>query len=179
MSTAVPYPAQLGFEGGLHIARWRPLVQWLLAIPQLLIAAALGQLRNVLTLISLFTVLFTKQIPRSLFDVIAMTYRYEWRATSYALFLREDYPPFDFQPAANDDGVDPHAVLALTYPETLNRWKPLYKWFLAIPHYVVLVGLMVAAAFVIRPALGVEALSTRLRDEWSFDRRRSRRMDGG
>jgi hypothetical protein len=95
------------------------------------------------------------------------------------LFLREDYPPFDFQPAANDDGVDPHAVLALTCPETLNRWKPLCKWFRAIPHYVVLVGLMVAAAFVIRPALGVEALSTRLRDEWSFDRRRSRRMDGG
>jgi hypothetical protein len=52
MSTAVPYPAQLGFEGGLHIARWRPLVQWLLAILQLLIAAALGQLRSVLTLMS-------------------------------------------------------------------------------------------------------------------------------
>jgi Domain of unknown function (DUF4389) len=40
-------------------------------------------------------------------------------------------------------------VLTLTYPESLNRWKPLYKWFLAIPHYVVLIGLMVAAAFVV------------------------------
>jgi Domain of unknown function (DUF4389) len=149
MSTAIPYPAQLGLEGGLHIARWRPLVQWLLAIPQLLIAAALGQVRNVLTLISFFTVLFTEQIPRSLFDMIAMTYRYEWRATSYALFLRADYPPFDFQPAANDDGVDPHTVVTLTYPESLNRWKPLYKWFLAIPHFLMLMGLMVAAVFVV------------------------------
>jgi hypothetical protein len=121
----------------------------LLAIPQLLIAGALGMLRNVLTLVTFFTVLFTKQIPRSIFDVITMTYRYEWRVTSYALFLREDYPPFDFQPAAADDGVDPHAVVTLSYPESLDRWKPLYKWFLAIPHVVVLVGLMVAAIFVI------------------------------
>jgi hypothetical protein len=149
MSTAAPYPAQLGFEGGLHIARWRPLVQWLLAIPQLLIVAVLGQLRNVLTLISFFTVLFTKQIPRSLFDVIAMTYRYEWRVTSYALFLRADYPPFDFRPASDDDGGDPHTLVTLTYPESLNRWMPLYKWFLAIPHYLVLFGLMVAAVFVV------------------------------
>jgi hypothetical protein len=149
MATTLPYPVQLGFEGGLQIARWRPLVQWLLAIPQLLIAAALGQVRNILTLISFFTVLFTKHIPRSLFDMIAMTYRYEWRTTSYAFFLREDYPPFDFQPAASDDGVDPHTMVTLTYPETLNRWAPLYKWFLAIPHFVVLVGLIVAAVFVV------------------------------
>jgi hypothetical protein len=149
MATALPYPVQLGFEGGLQIARWRPLVQWLLAIPQLLIAAALGQVRNILTLISFFTVLFTKHIPRSLFDMIAMTYRYEWRTTSYAFFLREDYPPFDFQPAASDDGVDPHTMVTLRYPETLNRWAPLYKWFLAIPHYVVLLGLIVASVFVV------------------------------
>jgi hypothetical protein len=115
----------------------------------LLIASALVSLRSVLTLVTFFTVLFTKQIPRSIFDVIAMTYRYEWRVTSYALFLRESYPPFDFQPAADDDGVDPHTAVTLTYPEVLNRWMPLYKWFLAIPHYVVLLGLLVAAACVI------------------------------
>lgn len=79
MSRTTPYPAQLGFEGGPQVARWRPLVQWLLATPQLLIAGALGMVRNVLTLISFFTVLFTKHIPRPLFDVIAMTYRYDWR----------------------------------------------------------------------------------------------------
>lgn len=149
MSTAIPYSAQLGFEGGRRIARWRPLVQWLLAIPHLLIASALVSLRSVLTLVTFFTVLFTKKIPRSIFDVIAMTYRYEWRVTSYALFLRENYPPFDFQPAADDDGVDPHTVVTLTYPQVLNRWMPLCKWFLGIPHYVVLLCLVVAAAFVI------------------------------
>src|SRR3712207_8911377 len=54
-----------------------------------------------LTLVSFFAVLFTKTIPRSLFNLTAMTFRYEWRATSYALFLHEDYPPFDFQPGAD------------------------------------------------------------------------------
>ena len=149
MSMAVSYPVQLEFHGDPHIARWRPLVQWLLAIPQLLIVNVLSSLRNVLTLISFFTVLFTKTIPRPLFDLTAMTLRYEWRALSYALFLHEDYPPFDFQPTADDDGVEPHTAVSLTYPEELGRWKPLYKWFLAIPHYVVLLALAIASVFVV------------------------------
>jgi hypothetical protein len=136
-------------RGDRQIARWRPLVQWLLAIPHLLIAYALSSLRSVLTLIAFFAVLFTRRIPRPLFDAIAMTFRYEWRATSYALFLHDDYPPFDFQPAADDDGADPHTVVTFTYPEQMSRWKPLYKWLLAIPHYFVLLALTIAAVFVV------------------------------
>jgi len=147
MSVSMPYPTQVEFHADRHIARWRPLVQWLLAVPQLMIASALRTLRQVLTLISLFTVLFTETIPRPLFDMIATTYRYEWRAFSYALFLHDDYPPFDFQPASTDDGVEPHTSLAIAYPEHLNRWKPLYKWLLAVPHYVVVVVLAVGAVF--------------------------------
>ena len=149
MSMYTPYPAQVEFHADRQIRQWRPLVQWILAVPHLLIARALSTLRSVLTLISFFAVLFTEQIPRPLFDVIAMTYRYEWRAMSYALFLHEDYPPFDFEPASDDDGVEPHTSLSITYPERLGRWKPLYKWFLAIPHYIVLVGLMIGAVFAV------------------------------
>ena len=148
MAMSVPYPVQLDFQAERHMARWRPLVQWLLAVPHLMVAYALSSLREVLTLISLFTVLFTKRIPRPLFDTIAMTHRYEWRAYSYALFLHEDYPPFDFQPAATDDGVEPHTAVTFTYPEELSRWQPLYKWLLAVPHYLVLIGRVIAAIFV-------------------------------
>jgi hypothetical protein len=106
-------------------------------------------LRGILILFSLFTVLFTERIPRPLFDMITTTYRYEWRALSYALFMHQDYPPFDFEPAAVDDGIEPHTTLSIAYPEHLDRWKPLYKWFLAIPHYLVLAVLAVGAVLAV------------------------------
>jgi Domain of unknown function (DUF4389) len=145
VSMSAPYPLQLELHADRHITRWRPLVQWLLAIPHLLIAWALRSLRQVLTLISLFTVLFTTKVPRPLFDAIVMTYRYEWRAMSYVLFMHQDYPPFDFDLSTEDDGVEPHTSLRLSYPEHLERWKPLYKWFLAIPQYIALAVLCIAA----------------------------------
>ena len=149
MAVSSPYPTNLEFHADAHIARWRPLVQWLFAIPQLLIADVLSTLRGVLTLVSFFTVIFTKRIPRPLFDAIAMTFRYEWRSISYALFLHEDYPPFDFHPSAEDDGVEPHTTVNFVYPEELSRWQPLVKWFLAIPHYFVLAALFIASIFVV------------------------------
>jgi len=145
MSTPAPYPLQLEFHADRRITRWRPLVQWLLAIPHLMVAWALRFLRQALTVISFFTVLFAQRIPRPVFDAIVMTYRYEWRAMSYAFFMHEDYPPFDFDLTSDDDGAEPHTSLQLTYPEHLERWKPLYKWFLAIPQYVVVVALAIAA----------------------------------
>lgn len=149
MATATVHAANVQFNADRRIARWRPLVQWLLAVPHLVVANALSTLRGLLTLISFVTVLFTERIPRPLFDAIAMTYRYEWRAFSYALALHEEYPPFEFMPAADDDGHARNTALTITYPERLNRWKPLYKWFLAIPHYVVLVALAIASVLTI------------------------------
>jgi hypothetical protein len=43
---------RLEFHGSRRITRWRPLVQWLLAIPQFMIASALRTLRQILPLIS-------------------------------------------------------------------------------------------------------------------------------
>ena len=146
MPMSAPYPLQLEIHAARSITRWRPLVQWLLAIPHLMIAWALRSLRQVLSLISFFTVLFTKRIPRPIFDAVVMTYRYEWRAMSYALFMHGDYPPFDFDLSGEDDGLEPHTSLRLDYPEHLERWKPLYKWFLAIPQFAVLVALAIAAS---------------------------------
>ena len=149
MAMSSAYPIRLDLTADTRIARWRPLVQWLLAIPHLAISSVLRTLRQLLTLVSLVTVVFTKRIPRQVFDTIAMTYRYEWRSTSYALCLHEDYPPFDFQPAAGDDGDTTTTMMTFTYPGEMSRWKPLYKWLLAVPHYIVMILLAVASVFVI------------------------------
>ena len=41
------------------------------------------------------------------------------------------------------------AQCEVTYPQELNRWLPLVKWLLAIPHYVVLFFLSVGAFFAV------------------------------
>ncbi len=92
MSMSVPYPVQLEFQADTQVTRVAPagaMAARHSAPPDF---HALRALRQLLTLISFFTVLFTEQIPRSLFDAIVMTYRYEWRAMSYALFLPPGFP---------------------------------------------------------------------------------------
>lgn len=62
------YPLRLDLQAPLEVENWRPLVHWLLVIPQLLIVSALRAVRGVLLLIAFFAVLFTERFPRGLFD---------------------------------------------------------------------------------------------------------------
>src|SRR5262249_18405442 len=73
----------------------------------------------------------------------------QWRVSTYILFMRDEYPPFSFELTALDDGIDP-ARLSVAPPGDMNRWKPLYKWILAIPHLLVLalLGIGVALAMI-------------------------------
>jgi len=61
--------------------------------------------------------------------------------------------------------------LELAYPdakEDLNRWLPLVKWLLAIPHYIALFFLWIAACFVVLYAW-VMILATRHYPRGAFD----------
>ncbi len=151
MSTGAPtvpqYPANLDLAHQAKIARWRPLVHWLLAIPHLVVVYILSLIAGLIWIVSFFTVLFTRNIPEGLFNFQAMILRYSARTMSYYLFLREDYPPFDFTMSADDPGGDP-LVASVERPEQLNRWLPLVKWLLAIPHFIVLYILLLAASVV-------------------------------
>lgn len=73
MSTSIAYAATVNFDADRRIARWRPLVQLLLAVPHLVVANTLRSLRGILTLISAVSVVFTGRIPRPLFEAITMT----------------------------------------------------------------------------------------------------------
>jgi hypothetical protein len=88
------YPVRLDIEYPEHIANWRPLVQWILAIPYLFVAAVLYWLTGVLTFIAFFTILFTKQIPRGLFELMVPGMRWNLRGSAYGYFMTDRYPPF-------------------------------------------------------------------------------------
>jgi hypothetical protein len=140
-------PVVLDLDAPLEVANWRPLVSWLLAIPQWFVVSVLGGVSQVLVVISFFTVLFTRRIPDGIYNFQAMYLRYGWRTTSYTLFMRESYPPFTFEMQTTDPGDDP-AQLSIADQGELNRWLPLVKWLLLIPHFIALIFLAIGAIFV-------------------------------
>jgi hypothetical protein len=139
---------QLDLDTPEHIARWRPLVHWLLAIPQVIVLYALGIVQSVVWILAFFAILFTGKMPESFFGFMTMTHRYQWRVGSFTLFMREGYPPFEFQTVAADPGGDP-AVLSIEPAPKLSRGLIFVKWLLAIPHYFVLLFLFIAVYVVV------------------------------
>ena len=144
MSMAVPAPVELELDAPEQVANWRPLVQWFLAIPHLFISNALQSVAGILGVVSVFTILFTQKIPEGIVNFQVTILRYQTRVRAYAGFMHEKYPPFDFTPSTTDPGGDP--VRLSVQPEAnLNRWLPLVKWFLAIPHYIMIIIYGIAA----------------------------------
>lgn len=149
MSTdAIALPAEAGFplqyevEYPERLSRLLIFVKWLLAIPHMLIVYALGYAAAVITFIAFFAILFTRRYPRGLFDFVVNVNRWSANVTAYTSLFRDEYPPFSWEP-----GRYP-VTYEVEYPEQLNRWLPLVKWLLAIPHYVVLLVLGIIALFV-------------------------------
>ncbi len=146
-SPAPTYAVRLDLEAPNKIARWRPFVHWLLAIPHFIISYALSVLTFAITVVAFFAILFTKRYPEGLFKFAVMSARYNYRVMSYVMYMREPYPPFEFPTEFEDPGDDP-ARLSIAYPQELSRWLPFVKWLLAIPHYFVLFILYFGVLFV-------------------------------
>jgi len=70
-----------------------------------------------------------------MFDFVVGVARWWWRVGfySYGVLATDLYPPFSLK-SQEDYPADLH----IDYPDTLNNWLPLVKWFLAIPHILIL-----------------------------------------
>jgi hypothetical protein len=98
---------------------------------------------GILFLATMLMLVFKRKYPRWWFDWnIALT-RFGTRVGAYLALLRDEYPSTD---------EDQSVHIEIPYPDAkkdLNQWLPLVKWLLAIPHYIVLFFLGIAAFFVV------------------------------
>jgi len=133
------YPVRFDIEYPDRLSRWLIFVKWLLAFPHFLILYALGAVAAVITFIAWFAILFTKRYPRGLFDFVVNVNRWNANVLAYYGLFRDEYPPFSWEP-----GNYP-VTYEVDYPEELSRWLIFVKWLLAIPHFIVLMFLYIAA----------------------------------
>ena len=146
MQASSSYPASFTFDPPEKIANWRPLVNWILAIPHFVILYGLRVLAQVVSVISWFVILFTGAMPESFANLQVMFLRYETRIYIYASFMREEYPPFAFTTTPVDEGDDPRVRVDF-HPELTdrNRLTVGFRLILAIPQFVVLALLGIVA----------------------------------
>ncbi len=105
--------------------------------------AAIAGTGGLLVLPTALMLVFRRRYPRWWFDFNRELVRFGMRVGAYVALMDDRYP----------STVDEQAVhVELAYPDAeheLNQWLPLVKWFLAIPHYIVLAVLWIAAVFVV------------------------------
>jgi hypothetical protein len=142
------YPINLDVQVPERIARWRPLVQWILAIPLFIVVYVLRIVAEVCAFIGWFAALFTGELPEVLGNLIAGYYRYAWKTYSYAWFLRDTYPSFGLTMGYDDPGTDP-AWFEVQRGQGLSRLAVLFRIILVIPQLIVLLFLWIAASFAV------------------------------
>jgi hypothetical protein len=91
----------------------------------------------------LLMILFRQKYPRWWFDWNLELQRFSTRVAVFLALMDDRYPSTDEQQSVRLDYEYPDAT------RDLNRWLPLVKWFLAIPHFIVLFFLYIATVVVV------------------------------
>ena len=154
----VSYAARLEIEYPERLDRLTTFLRLLWAIPIFMIFALVGGGGTVasgdtttsaggsivggLAVATALMIAFRQRYPRWWFDFLLALTRFESRVGVYLALMRDEYPSTEDEQAVH---------LELDYPDAqrLNRWLPLVKWLLAIPHYIVLAFLILGALIAI------------------------------
>jgi uncharacterized membrane protein len=107
------------------------------------VSTSSGGITSGLFAATVLMILFRQRYPRWWFDFALELTRFGARVCAYLALLTDQYP----------STVDEQSVhLDIDYPDVerdLNRWLPLVKWLLAIPHFIVLLFLMIGAVIAV------------------------------
>jgi len=135
-NSSAAYAARLEIDYPDKLNRLTTFFRLVTIIP---IAIVLGLASSGLAGATALMIVFRRRYPRWWFDFARELTRFSMRVEAYAVLLTDRYP----------STVDEQSVhVELDYPDAerdLNRWMPLVKWFLAIPHYIVLFVLAIVA----------------------------------
>lgn len=165
-ATYDPYPARLDVDYADRLNRLTTLFRVIWAIPIVIVGSVLsatatstvttvtqsGEVVSEVTRVgggiagglfgaTALLILFRQRYPRWWFDFSRELARFGARIGAYLALMTDIYPSTEDEQAIH---------LELDYPDAkrdLNRWLPLVKWLLALPHYIVLVFLAVGAWF--------------------------------
>lgn len=163
VTTPNPYPARLEIDYPEQLDRFTTLLRLIWAIPIVIVLTLItatgnetfvtetgeemtrsgGGIGAGLFVATLLMIVFRERYPRWWFDFARELARFSTRVGAYLALLTDRYP----------STVEEQSVhLDIDYPDVerdLNRWLPLVKWFLAIPHFVVLFVLVIGAVVAI------------------------------
>ena len=153
------YPANFDIDYPNKLNRFTTFVRILWSIPVLIILSLLtasggesfmneagkearasgGDIASGLFIATALMIIFRQRYPRWWFDFNLELNRFSARVGAYLFLLTDRYP----------STVEKQSVhLDIDYPnvqQDLNRWLPLVKWLLAIPHYIALAALIIVA----------------------------------
>jgi len=152
MNPDAPHPVQYSVEyPDRPLNRLTTFFRLIMVIPIVIVLAllrgsagpaAIGA-AGLVVLPALLLIVFRQKYPRWWFDWNIELMRFSARVGVYLALMDDRYPSTDEHQAVHLDFPYPDARTEL------NRWLPLVKWLLAIPHYVVLFFLYIAAFLVV------------------------------
>ncbi|MGO9659997.1 MAG: DUF4389 domain-containing protein [Acidimicrobiales bacterium] len=143
-----PYPLNVEVPSHATVARWRPLLNWLLVIPHYIWLGILQVGLEILVIISWFVILFTGRLPENWGSFIVGVLRYQWRVVCFLYAWTEVYPGFSPPTGYPDPGGYP-AILQMVPDQRRNRLTVLFRAFMVIPQFIVLYFVGIAASVVL------------------------------
>ena len=140
---ASSHPVQYSIEYPESSSRLKALFRLILILPIGVILYLVGGFSGAIFPAPVLVLLFRKKYPKWWFDLNVESQRFSARVWAYFFLLRDEYPSTDEQQAVQ---------LSFEYPDgdnAVNRWLPLIKWLLALPHWIILSVLSIVFLIVV------------------------------
>ena len=125
------HPVSFEVDYPEHLSRLTTFFRLFLAIPQFIIVNLLLAVVSILSIIAWFSILFTGRYPKGLFDFAAGVMRWNANVGAYAALLRDEYPPFSWDP-----GEYP-LTLGIERAERQSRFRLFIRIFAIVPNQIV------------------------------------------